>query len=123
MRVYCHRLVLPICFSLLYALPTYAIGVFLHPAPPSAVPQYLDPAHASFALARHLGLERFEKIGEGDGIWNGGLEDANEGLVGSAPREGLLITMSEEDAQGQSNSCPLELFSEESLRRSSCVCL
>lgn len=86
--------------SSLYVLPSCAVSVYLHPTPASSVPARLDAPHASFALARHLGLERFEKIGEGDGIWLGGAPEDGEALIGSAPRDGLLVSMSEDDARG-----------------------
>ena len=89
------------CLSSLCVLQTYAVSVYLHPTPPTAVPGNLDPAHASFALARHFGLERFEKLGEGDGVWTGGLELGSEGMVGSAPRDALLVSMTEDDAKGE----------------------
>ncbi|KAJ3525855.1 hypothetical protein NM688_g8341 [Phlebia brevispora] len=82
-----------------YVLPSCAINVYLRPAPSSPVPAQLDAKHASFALARHLGLERFEKVGEGDGIWDGGLQMDSESLIGNAPQDGLLVSMSQEDAR------------------------
>ncbi|KAF7797593.1 hypothetical protein EIP86_008793 [Pleurotus ostreatoroseus] len=78
------------------------LSVYLHPAPTSSVPAHLDAPHASFALARHLGLESFEKIGEGDGIWLGEVEADSEALIGSAPRDSLLVSMSEDDARASS---------------------
>ena len=84
-----------------FAISSHAINVYLHPAPSSVVPAHLDASHASTALARHLGLERFERLAQGDGKWTGALQDDNEGLVGSAPRDGLLVSMSEDDAKSE----------------------
>lgn len=101
MRLPSLRSALVLCLGSIYVLPSCAISVYLHPTPPSPVPTQLDAGHANFALARHLGLERFERIGEGDGTWNGALQADSEGLIGSAPRDGLLISMNEEDAKGE----------------------
>ena len=101
MKLHNFRGSLIFCISSLFALPSYAVSVYLHPAPTSSVPAHLDAPHASFALARHLGLESFEKIGEGDGIWLGEVEADSEALIGSAPRDGLLVSMSEDDARGE----------------------
>ncbi|PSS37536.1 hypothetical protein PHLCEN_2v612 [Hermanssonia centrifuga] len=86
-------------FSFLNLLQIHAISVYLYPKPSSPVPERLDAGHASLALARHLGLERFEKLGDGDGIWNGALEANGEGWVGTASKDALLITLSEADAK------------------------
>ena len=79
----------------------FAITVYLYPPPSTPAPSQLDTRHASLALAHHLGLEKFEKIGTGDGVWDGGvLMAGQEGVVGSAPKDGLLVTLSEDDAKG-----------------------
>ena len=95
------RNTLCLCLASLFVLPSHAIVVFLHPTPALPASNQVDLGHGSFALARHLGLERFEKIGEGDGVWDGALQADSEGLIGSAPRDGLLISMSEEDARSE----------------------
>ena len=89
------------CLGSSYILHSQAITVYLHPAPPTSAPTHVDAGHASFALSRHLGLERFEKLGHGDGISLDTLQPEPDGLVGSAPRDGLLVTMSEADANGE----------------------
>lgn len=82
--------------------PASAVTVYLHPPPTTAVPSQLDTRHASLALAHHLGLEKFEQIGTGDGVWDGGaLTAEQEGVVGTAPKNGLLVTLSEADAKGK----------------------
>ena len=82
--------------------PASAVTVYLYPPPSAPVPSQLDTRHASLALAHHLGLEKFEAIGNGDGVWDGGVLNAwEEGVVGSAPKEGLLVTLSEQDARGK----------------------
>lgn len=73
--------------------------VYLHPSPAAPVPSELDARHASIALAKHFGLEKFESVGNGDGLWNGVLQD-QEAIVGSAPKDALLVTLSDEDAEG-----------------------
>ena len=83
--------------------PAYAVSVYLHPQPAAPIPAELDARHASLVLAKHFGLERFENLGNGDGLWNGALQE-QEAVVGSAPRDALLITLSDEDAQGVSCS-------------------
>lgn len=78
-----------------------AVTVYLHPppiGPAGSLPQ-LDVPHASFTLARHLGLERFEESGGVDNfqaVW----QEGQEGLVGTAVRDGLLVSMTEEEAKG-----------------------
>ena len=83
--------------------PAYAVQVYLHPQPAAPVPAELDARHASLVLAKHFGLERFESVGSGDGLWNGVLQE-QEAVVGNAPKDALLVTLSEEDAQGASQS-------------------
>ena len=86
--------------------PTLAVTVYLYPPPSTAVPAQLDTRHASLALAHHLGLEKFEQIGTGDGVWEGGaLTAEQEGVVGTAPKNGLLVTLSEADAKGELAIC------------------
>jgi hypothetical protein len=82
--------------------PAFAVDVYLYPPPSSPVPSHLDAPHASLALAQHLGLEKFEMIGNGDGIWTGVLQSEQEGVVATAPQNGLLLTLSDEDAKGKS---------------------
>lgn len=81
-------------------LSVQAVTVYLYPPPAAAVPEQLDATHASLALSRHLGLEQFEKLGDGDGIWDGVLQADQQGIVGTAVRDGLLISLAEEDARG-----------------------
>lgn len=78
---------------------TRAVDVYLYPPPP-AVPAQLVASRANLAISRHLGLERFDKFGDGDEGWDSALLYDQSGLVGTAVRDGLLITMSEEDAKG-----------------------
>lgn len=76
-----------------------AVTVYLHP-PPSAVPAQLVANRANLAISRHLGLERFDKYGDVDESWDSELLFDQEGVVGTAVRDGLLITMNEVDAKG-----------------------
>lgn len=80
--------------------PVSAVTVYLYPPPSAPVPAQLDTKHASLALAHQLGLEKFEALGDGDGVWDGGALTQQEGVVGSAPKDGLLLTLSDEDAKG-----------------------
>ena len=81
-------------------ISAFAVDVYLYPPPSAPVPSHLDSRHASLVLAQHLGLEKFEMIGNGDGIWDGVLQMEQEGLVASAPKDALLLTLSAEDAIG-----------------------
>ena len=73
-----------------------AVTVYLHPQPTNvAVPAQLDVKRANFAISKHLNLERFESLGDNAFLEN----DYEEGLVGSGARDGLLIAMSQEDAE------------------------
>ncbi len=72
-----------------------AVTVYLQPAPSNlVVPAQLDSRRANFAISRHLNLERFEELGN-DAL----LENEDVGLVGSGARDGLLLALSEEDAE------------------------
>ena len=89
----------------------FAVTVYLYPPPSTPAPSQLDTRHASLALAHHLGLEKFESVGSGDGVWHGGvLTEGQEGVVGSAPKDGLLVTLSEDDAKGESSRGIKQLF-------------
>lgn len=88
-------------FVLLFALLQLAnaVTVYLHPQPANlVVPAQLDAKRANFAISKHLNLEKFETPGENAISEN----DYEEGLVGSGARDGLLIAMSEEDAESTS---------------------
>lgn len=76
-----------------------AVTVFLHPPPPN-VPASLNANRVNLAISRHLGLERFDEYGEGEGSWDSALLYEPGGVVGTAVRDGLLITISEQDAKG-----------------------
>ncbi|EKM54738.1 uncharacterized protein PHACADRAFT_258774 [Phanerochaete carnosa HHB-10118-sp] len=78
--------------------PAYAVTVYLHPPLAAPVPAELDARHASLVLAKHFGLEKFESVGSGAGLWNGVLQE-QEAVVGSAPKDALLVTLSDEDAR------------------------
>jgi hypothetical protein len=77
----------------------HAVSVYLHPAP-TVVPAHLSAARANLAIARHLNLERFERLGDDQESWDDALLANNEGFVGTGTRDGLLITINEEDAKG-----------------------
>ncbi|KAI0688199.1 hypothetical protein BC835DRAFT_1308903 [Cytidiella melzeri] len=76
-----------------------AVIVYLHPAP-AVVPAQLSATRANLAISRHLNLERFERFGDGEESWDDSLLYNGQGLVGTGARDGLLITMSEEEANG-----------------------
>lgn len=78
-----------------------AVSVYLHPAP-AIVPAQLVASRANLAISRHLGLERFDKFGDGDERWDNALLYDQGGLVGTAPRDALLVTVSDEDSKGKS---------------------
>ncbi|KAI0088152.1 hypothetical protein BDY19DRAFT_994554 [Irpex rosettiformis] len=85
-------------FVLLFALLQLAnaVTVYLYPQPPNVVvPGQLDARRANFAIAKHLNLEKFESLGNDVILDN----ENNGGLIGSGARDGLLIAMSEEDAE------------------------
>jgi len=82
-----------------------AVNVYLYP-PPAVVPAQLGASRANLAISRHLNLERFERFGDEHENWADALSFNEEGLVGTGARDGLLITMNDEDA---SDILPLSL--------------
>lgn len=80
--------------SLLLAGLSQAVQVYLNPSP--QVSETLPPSQASFVLSRHLGLDYFESAG--DAIHGDFLNEHS--FVGQGAKNGLLLTMSEEDVRG-----------------------
>lgn len=77
------------------------ISVYLHPAPSSPPSSSLSTSSASFALARHLGLDIFEtNTGRG---WNEAEVLMGEvSFVGQGPKGGLVLSLEERHMQGES---------------------
>ena len=71
-----------------------AVNVYLSPSP--QIPFTLSPSQASFVLSRHLGLDYFES--PGDAIHEDLLNEHS--FVGQGAKNGLLLTVSEEDVRG-----------------------
>ena len=69
-----------------------AVRVYLHPGP--SFPPRLSVSHAGAALSAHLNLERFEDAPP--------YPAEQELLIGSGMSTGILLTISEEDAKGES---------------------
>jgi hypothetical protein len=87
------RIAIPLLLSLGLQL-THAVHVYLSPAS-DFYRSNLSPEDASATLSRHLGLDAFEPLWEASDVSH------NEELfVGQGAKNALLVTVEEEDAQG-----------------------
>ncbi|OCH87859.1 hypothetical protein OBBRIDRAFT_795766 [Obba rivulosa] len=85
---------LSVCLFL--ASLSQAVQLYLHPAP--SLPAKLSPRQANAALARHLGLEAFERIGSDEELYYALAQQ--ESFVGRGNGNALLLSMGEDDAAG-----------------------
>lgn len=87
---------------LLLAGASRAVDVYLSPAP-FLRSSTLAPDHASLAISRHLGLESFEPLGAGNEVFADLF--AEKPFVGQGQKDGLILTIDEEDAKGTFSYC------------------
>ncbi|EMD33726.1 hypothetical protein CERSUDRAFT_87059 [Gelatoporia subvermispora B] len=79
---------------LLLAGLSQAVQLYFNPEP--YLPTKLSPGQANAALARHLGLESFERIGNDEELYSALAQQ--EPFVGRGHENALLLSLSEDDA-------------------------
>lgn len=88
-----------VSYCLLFATAARAIDVYLHPAPILRSSE-LAVDTANLAISRHLGLESAEPLGLNGDVFGDLLVD--QPFVGRGQKDGLVLTVDEQDARGTS---------------------